>query len=148
MSLYFHIFVDIYGLSYFGFVQNLMLFFFKWHCSSEDIWQPQDHWLFVLLSTIRWPREVLFEQSTSTAVLRQRSLQLNSYWGCILIIIYRNRLFSRHPIKWQNFPVPSRVTSWNRSPSRAGSQVALGMRLHTSSFVFLVSFITLQIAVF
>ena len=52
-----------------------------------------------------------------------------SWLGCIIIIINENLLFSHQPIKWQNLPVPSRVTSWDRGPSRAGSQVALGTRL-------------------
>ena len=55
-----------------------------------------------------------------------------SWLGCIIIIINENLLFSHQPIKWQNLPVPSRVTSWNRGPSRAGSQVALGTRLMAS----------------
>ena len=75
--------------------------------------RPQDHWLFVLLFTIRLPREVFFERSTSTLHLQavHRSLQWNSYRGCIIIIIYENLLFFREPIRWQNRSMPSRVTS-------------------------------------
>ena len=79
---------------------------------------PQYHSLFVLLFTIRW----YFSG-------RWAFFAVISYQGSIIIIINENLLFSNQPIKWQNLPVPFRVTSWHRGPSRAGSQVALKTRL-------------------
>ena len=45
----------------------------------------------------------------------EHSLQLTLYQGCIIIIISENLLFSHQPIKWQNFPVPSRSLFESRS---------------------------------
>ena len=77
---------------------------------------------------------MLFKARSSLLFLQtvEHSLQLTWYQGCIIITINESLLFSRQPIKWQNLPVPSRVTSWDRGPSREGSQVALGTRLQTS----------------
>ena len=43
-----------------------------------NIMQPQDHWLFVLLFTIRWTREMFFERSTSTCVIRE--FKISTTW--------------------------------------------------------------------
>ena len=100
--LYIHVSVNIYGLSYFGFVQNLM--------PAE----PQDHWLFVCCLRSDNLGRCFLNKTRPSLLFRQtieRSLQLTWYHFCIIIIINENLLFSRQPIKLQNLLVPSRVTS-------------------------------------
>ena len=63
LVVYIHVSVNIYGLSQFGFVQNLVSFLLNDTAVQEtsinhllphlNIRQPQDHWLFVLLFKIR-----------------------------------------------------------------------------------------------